>query len=580
MKSPAEIASEKALAELFKAIDDSKSFRFEAGAGAGKTYSLIKALEYLIEKKSTELSKNAQKIACITYTNVAKDEILERIDNNPLVYTETIHGFVWNIIQRFQKQLRDFVPLLNEKWAKRIEDAGGIINQIVEYNLGYPTASEEKIALHHNDVIDLVCMLLESEKFRKFLTHEFPIILIDEYQDTKVKFADRIQSELIEKDAGILFGFFGDHWQKIYGRDSCGKLESKKILEINKGANFRSDKNIVIALNKMRPELDQAEKDANSKGDIAIYHTNSFSGARLSGNHWKGDLPDGEAKGNLDILINKLETEGWDFSKKKSKVLMLTNNALAYRQGYKDLVSVFNDSDDYLKKNDHYIKFFTDTLEPLCLAFEEKKYGEMFSILNTRAPHFTKLSDKTEWNQDLIALCELRKTGTVLQVLEHLKETNHPRISHKIEERENEFQLLSSKDDRDEKEERKYQKIRGLHDVKYSQVIELTQFLEEKTPFSTKHGVKGAQFDNVLVICGRGWNQYNWDDFLNWSKNGYPKGKEDSFERNRNLFYVACSRAKHRLTVLFTQELGPDSVATLESWFGKARVKDISTIYR
>jgi superfamily I DNA/RNA helicase len=48
--------------------------------------------------------------------------------------------------------------------------------------------------------------------------------------------------------------------------------------------------------------------------------------------------------------------------------------------------------------------------------------------------------------------------------------------------------------------------------------------------------------------------------------------KQDSFERNRNLFYVACSRPKKNLTLLFTQELSGYALATLEGWFGDEHV--------
>lgn len=56
-QNPAEVASEKALVELFGAIDREQNFRLEAGAGAGKTYSLIKALKYLIENKSRDFQR-------------------------------------------------------------------------------------------------------------------------------------------------------------------------------------------------------------------------------------------------------------------------------------------------------------------------------------------------------------------------------------------------------------------------------------------------------------------------------------------------------------------------------------------
>ena len=82
--NPALEAAQQASEEMFSAISTNTCFRVEAGAGAGKTYSLIEALNDFCEKKALDLEKNGQKIACITYTNVAKDEIRERTDNHPV----------------------------------------------------------------------------------------------------------------------------------------------------------------------------------------------------------------------------------------------------------------------------------------------------------------------------------------------------------------------------------------------------------------------------------------------------------------------------------------------------------------
>ncbi|MFM2605922.1 MULTISPECIES: 3'-5' exonuclease [Vibrio] len=83
------------------------------------------------------------------------------------------------------------------------------------------------------------------------------------------------------------------------------------------------------------------------------------------------------------------------------------------------------------------------------------------------------------------------------------------------------------------------------------------------TPFSTKHGVKGAEFDNVLVVLGRGWNLYNWGQLLTWLHTTCLANRIGALERNRNLFYVACSRPKRNLTVLITQHLSDESLALL-----------------
>jgi DNA helicase II / ATP-dependent DNA helicase PcrA len=116
-----------------------------------------------------------------------------------------------------------------------------------------------------------------------------------------------------------------------------------------------------------------------------------------------------------------------------------------------------------------------------------------------------------------------------------------------------------------------------LRAVPYQQVIALSRFVDDHTPFSTKHGVKGAEFENVLVVAGRGWNHYNFNQLLEWlqSPASVPADRT-GFERNRNLFYVALSRPKKRLAVLFTQRLSAVALAKLSALFGEGNVHSFS----
>ncbi|NUQ46735.1 MAG: ATP-dependent helicase, partial [Phycisphaerae bacterium] len=95
-----------------------------------------------------------------------------------------------------------------------------------------------------------------------------------------------------------------------------------------------------------------------------------------------------------------------------------------------------------------------------------------------------------------------------------------------------------------------------------------------QTLSETKHGVKGAEFENVLVVVGRGWNQYNFNEMLELASDPshIPADKAEAFDRNRNLFYVACSRPKRRLAILFTQQLSQKGLQTLTLWFGASAI--------
>jgi DNA helicase-2/ATP-dependent DNA helicase PcrA len=571
MCNPAEKASQETLKRIYIALDNGNSFRVEAGAGAGKTYSLIKALHYLIKLKAAKLQKESQKIACITYTNVATDEIRSRIDNHPSVFVDTIHGFCWSLLQGFQSQMWELIETLgDDKLNEKIVESGGLKKQKIVYDLGYRRVSEKEIFIHHDNVIQLFTALLSKEKFTSILKNKYPIIFIDEYQDTNTELGETIISNLIDSISVIQIGLFGDHWQKIYD-EGIGEMVSENILEIGKNANFRSEKNLIELLNRMRPELPQMGKDPNSTGVVKVFHTNNWVGTRRDGKgggHWTGDLPEDEAGKYFRVVKNKLIEDGWEFTFEKTKILMLTNTVLAREQGYSGITKVFMYSDDYLKMQDKYIDYFVNILEPVSEHFSNKKYGEMLKAIGIRTPRLRNHGDKKEWNESLNKLIDSRNTGTIGDVIDCLIETQKPRISAKMEESEEKYsQLKDLTEFADEADKIHVTKIKNLKTVKYSEVIELAKYIDDKTPFSTNHGVKGAEFENVLVVCGRGWNKYNWSQFLSWANDGVPADKKEFYERNRNLFYVSCSRPKKRLAVLFTQELTDSAMKTLNKWF-------------
>ena len=86
-------------------IGKSESVVFNAGAGAGKTYALTESLKYIIKEYGDGLVHHNQRIMCITYTNVATNEIKERLGNSDLVKVSTIHERLWALIKDYQKEL-------------------------------------------------------------------------------------------------------------------------------------------------------------------------------------------------------------------------------------------------------------------------------------------------------------------------------------------------------------------------------------------------------------------------------------------------------------------------------------------
>ncbi len=88
-----------------------------ADAGSGKTTSLVKALTHLGQTRRAELKARGQRVACITYTEVAVKEIWGDVGNDPLFHVSTIHSFLWTVVPGSRRQ-----PCSNPRtyWTKPI----------------------------------------------------------------------------------------------------------------------------------------------------------------------------------------------------------------------------------------------------------------------------------------------------------------------------------------------------------------------------------------------------------------------------------------------------------------------------
>ncbi|ULX50622.1 DNA helicase II [Cupriavidus taiwanensis] len=571
--NPAEVAAAAAWEALKGCLDDKSSFVFEAGAGAGKTYSLIAALRYILKEQARELQRAHRQIACITYTNVARDMIIAQTDGDPTIYCNTTHAFAWMLVSPFQRRLCQLVRTL-PGWADRLEelDAGNI--RAVGYALGRRSIEDGTANLHHDDIFPVFIELMHSAKFRNSVVSRFPVILVDEYQDTNAELVECLKEQFIGKPRAPQLGFFGDHWQKIYG-DGCGSITHDALKRIDKKANFRSTKPIVDALNLIRPQLAQAVKDPAAPGEVRIFHTNGWRGRRLTANHWQGSLPTEDAAQALKHVRDELARTGWDFAN-DTKVLMLTHRALATEMGYASMRNVFSFSDSYTRKANEVIAYFHEHLEPAVRAYLGKRFGKMFQAIDAVRPVMNGPADKARWAAAMRRLCELRDTGTVGDVIAHLSATGLPILSDAVQRQE---RALAEAVESGEPLTGRVKELDALHLVSYREVIALCEYLDGHSPFETKHGVKGDQFENVLVVFGRGWNEYDFNLYLKMAGDSNLIGRRNAdYERYRNLFYVAVSRPKRRLALVFTHLLEPAAMATLSAWFAGHAFEDIGPL--
>lgn len=570
--SPAVIAAQRAQARIDECLGNSQNFLLEAGAGAGKTYSLVTALKKIIAESGPALMHAGQQVACITYTEVARQEIANEIEEHPAILVNTIHGFGWAFISRFQKTLRELLTA-HEPYKEAIEAAGGIQDQQVDYNLGFFGIDEKRITLNHDDVPRFLAIMLANPKFKRIFKSLYPVLFIDEYQDTDPLVMSALADHFFTPGDGPITGLFGDHWQTIYRKDHA-LLDLPNVEGIDKGSNFRSVPVIVDVLNRLRPDLVQEVNDVNGQGEARFFHTNSFAGARVDSRNGKQELPEAAHAASIERIRQTLQDEGWDFDPARTKILMLTHNAIAAERGYPNIARIFDRNEAFAKKEDAAIAFLADTVEPICAAYTAGNYGEMFRLMGG-IPTIRKTADKAQWQADMDALIALRDAGTIGELIDHLKGTRRPRLSDRIVGREDDIAKLGPEPTEDEPKSLK--RYRELRNVPYRELIAVTEFISGFTPFATQHSVKGAEFENVLVILSGGWNHYNWPQFFELLTTGKITDKNTGgFHRCRNLFYVAISRPKKRLAVLATQALNDPAMHAATQLFGDGNVMDLT----
>lgn len=228
----AKAEADKVDKQIIEALREGHSFRVEAGAGSGKTYSLNRVIEWIQENMWSKYSRKKQNVACITYTNAAVEVITERLSKDSFIIPATIHSFAWNAIKQYQSYLVDVVTTDPDF----LPDEGDFfkVNEVT-YTLGHRYKENGVQYLYHDDVLKLFCKLLDNAKFRRIFSDKYPLILIDEYQDSYKPIIERFIKYFIAEKKSPQFAFFGDAWQTIYqSNKACGIIEHKNLEVIKK----------------------------------------------------------------------------------------------------------------------------------------------------------------------------------------------------------------------------------------------------------------------------------------------------------------------------------------------------------
>jgi len=553
--------------QIFDCIEKKESFILDAGAGSGKTWTLVQTLHYLIETKSKELKNKNQQIICITYTNVAKDEIIERTEHNELVKVSTIHDFLWECIKNYQKELKNkLLEFIEEKNSKEQEKLDGYTERAVKsrerseqkiskYQEAIAALSSEDIKISyenfprykegkfsHDELIIIAENIFSSyPKIRKIITDLYPIILVDEYQDTQKETIQILLDYLLEFE-NFIVGFFGDKVQQIYDK-GIGEIPSEYgLVLIQKTENYRSSKEVIDLLNKLRSDIEQYQPPQNRRtGKIAFYYSPNQNGINAN-----------------DFIQSNLKDKWPIESIENVKVLYLTHRFIAKEKQYEELLQHYinaNKRDCLIKNKDNrgwcpFADFLID-LEGIVDLYINKNIQQLLTKVFIKIDSFESKKQLKDLMDEIVQIRETAKIGEII----NFALTN---------------QLLPESDrmkyyDFEDKEKKEF--YDQLMEIEYSQFLRLYQVQQENTPFSTKHNTKGDEFDNVLVIVDdRAWKQnYNFNDYFSNNMEN-----EKRCQRTNNLFYVVCSRAKENLAVVCTSDLSCQAEIQIKEWFGEA----------
>jgi DNA helicase-2/ATP-dependent DNA helicase PcrA len=565
--------------EVWACLDRHQSFALIAGAGSGKTSSLVDALERIRELQGPSLRQNGQRVACITYTKRAVQVITTRLGFDDLYLVSTLHSFLWDQIGRFQDDIRqaiklDRLPQLITK--QRAKDNGGSSQAATEARakaVGYEQnlATIDQVEhfeyrdsqfgnyatgkLGHDDVIEVASYLFrENATFRRITGLRFPFIFVDEAQDTFEGIVNGLNLVCEGSDLPIV-GYFGDPWQQIYdasvgefGPPAGGK-------EIKKTENFRCSESVIDLLNSFRGDVKQyaAGENKGREGSV-VFRLIQAEKPELPRNRYS-EQQIGRALERMDAALRD-----WGWTDREDIIrLFLSRQMIARRMGFAELNKLFTGpyastrAQDMFEQGEHFL------VKPMT-AHGAGDSRRIIDILRRESPAFamngpnaTKtLKSMIDTSVDLVdqlsALCKTNTIGEILRfcVEKQLIPTPDPLQAHLAREPRTE-----TYDDDVHGLDKGDWLADAFFAMQIKEIPSYTTFIGSNTAYSTQHGVKGEEYPNVLVVYDdveASWNNYNFGKVLTPTTSGQATDQQQS--RTQKLAYVSFSRALDHLRVL------------------------------
>lgn len=581
--------------------DGNRHFVMVAGAGSGKTTSLVKALAQIERTQGPALRRNGHQVACITYTEVAVEEIRGDVGDDELFHVSTIHSFLWTLIKPFQNNLLEWVSnRLHEKIAEEQEKidkprtreatkirAAELIEryerQLTEIGLvksfRYGTGSDySNGVLGHSDILKIGPEFIAGRALMQtVLARRFPVIFVDESQDTDPAFVDSLRKVARAIPVGFCLGFFGDPVQKIY-MQGAGFIPAEEGWEtLEKPENFRCPQAVLRVINRIRAEDDGLEQIRGRHVVINGEEVPVKGSARVL------ILPADERrqerlKEARQWLVDQDGDESWleDEDKEALRLLVLVHRMAAARLGFPNLYSALNDrspeelSTGLVDGTAWVVRPFLSCILPLVLARHEGREFEIMRLLRKHCPRLQPdalaatdtaglLGGLREHIDELGALLRAEGGVCIGDVMRFIRDSSLVVLDERYIELINTYTETPAPvvDPATNNAALRFMQC------EVSELWGYRKYIEKMSPFATQQGIKGAEFDKVIVVVddqeGR-TNTFSYGKYFGVTKPSetdsanIAAGKDSVIDRTRRLFYVCCSRALSDLVVVVFAE--------------------------
>lgn len=599
--------------EIFECLDlkKPKSFFLFAGAGAGKTRTLVNVLNKVKVKYGKTLQLGNKKVAVITYTNNACDEIRNRLGDDNLFNISTIHSYVWSLIKHYNKDIKEWVRVkiaedlieLKEKQAKgraskASEERARKIEKKIEkletldnikkftYNPNGDNYSRQ--SLSHSQVIGIGADFLKTKPLmQKIMVSSFPILLIDESQDTVKELIESF-FEVQEKNRDIFsLGLIGDTMQRIYsnGKEKLEKGLPNDWLTPMKKMNHRSSKRVIELINHIRKEVDthqQVPRTDKEEGFVNLFLVSDNSADK---SEIESQIAEKMAKITKDNLwfgdIADIETLAIEH-----RMIARRNNFLEL---FEPLYKVERLKTGLLDGTLSQLRLFTEYVLPLIEAKKKRDEFKVSQIIRRTSPllkadtlrlgenQMESLKKVSQAVKELFTLWGNENDPSVIEVLQKINELKLFVIPESL-------QLLILQENSDE--DKVLNALQSAFSSSFSQIKAYQEYITGESKFETHQGVKGLEYPRVMVIIddseARGF-MFSYNKLFGTKEltpadiRNIDSGKETGIDRTRRLFYVACSRAEESLAVVvYTNfpEIIKDGVIK-KGWFKESEIEII-----